>query len=193
MSGKGSINLVKDVFTTFEVARVCNANITSIKNWIEDGKIRAFRTPGGHYRIEKAVLIDFLNRYGMPNPFVTRSRKYVLVVTQDPSTVELIRRSLGREHEVEGTDDPIEAPLMIGDKKPDCLVIDLLMTGLDGIQLVTKMRENHNFNTVRIVAFTDTEDTELEHKALEDKKVNYFVRQSDGMERLNERVAQALI
>ena len=45
------MNLDKEVYTTFEVARVCNANITSIKNWIDKGELRAFRTPGGHYRI----------------------------------------------------------------------------------------------------------------------------------------------
>ena len=40
-------NLDKTVFTTFEVARVCNANITSIKNWIEKGNLRAFRSGDG--------------------------------------------------------------------------------------------------------------------------------------------------
>lgn len=187
------VNLTKEVFTTFEVAKICNANITSIKNWIEDGKIRAFRTPGGHYRIEKAVLIDFLNRYGMPNPFVARDRKFVLVVCDEPATVELIRRFLGRDHEVEGCIDPTEALLIIGDRKPDCLVVDLLMEGLNGLHLLTTMRNLHSFNTVRIVAYTDTEDTDLEHSALEDHKVSHFIRKSDGIDKLNDAISQALI
>ena len=187
------INLNKDVFTTFEVAKICNANITSIKNWIENKKIRAFRTPGGHYRIERLVLIDFLSRYDMPNPFDARRSKRVLLVCNDPGTVELVRRAVGRGNEVEGTDDPVEAALLVGDRHPDCLVIDLFMEGLNGLHLVKLIRNNHNFNNIRIVAYTDSEDTDVEHKALSDYEVDHFVRQSDGIEALNEVVKSALL
>jgi len=189
----GTVNLEKEVFTTFEVAKLCNANITSIKNWIEDGKIRAFRTPGGHYRIQRAVLRDFFNRYGMPNPFEERNQKRVLILCSDPATVELVRRSIGRNHNVEGTDDPLEAALLLGEHRPECFVLDLVMSGFDGLGFVKTIRANHNFNQVRIVAYTDTDDVDLEHAALTDQQVNYFVRQSDGIDTLNDRVKQALV
>ena len=187
-----SVNLHKEIFTTFEVAKVCNANITSIKNWIEKGKLRAFRTPGGHYRIEKAVLTDFLDRYSMPNPFVDRSRKSVLVLGTDPGTVELVRRSLGRDSDVSGTDDPFEAALLIGDIKPDCFVVDLQMKNMDGLHMVTKIRENHHFKRMAIVAYTDNDDLNFEHDA-RDKGVNQFVRASDGIEALNDKVKESLV
>lgn len=189
----GTVNLEKQVFTTFEVAKLCNANITSIKNWIEDGKIRAFRTPGGHYRIQRAVLRDFFNRYGMPNPFDERVEKHVLILCEDAATVELVRRSVGRSHQVEGTDDPLEAALLLGEQRPECFVLDLKLPGLDGMAFVKTIRSNHNFNQVRIVAYTDTDDVELEHTALANQQVNYFVRQSEGIETLNDRVKQALV
>jgi hypothetical protein len=59
----------KEIFTTFDVSRICQANIASIKNWIMKGYLKAFRTPGGHYRIQKKDLINFLRKYHMPNPF----------------------------------------------------------------------------------------------------------------------------
>ncbi|MEL6179580.1 MAG: response regulator [Myxococcota bacterium] len=195
----GEINYDKDVFTTFEVAKICNANITSIKNWIEHNKIRAFRTPGGHYRIERAVLVDFLNRYGMPNPFTARDRKRVLIVGNDPGTVELVRRAVGRDHEVEGTDDGLEAALMVGARRPDCLVIDILMDGFDGEHLLKLIRKDTTFNNTRIVAYSDTDDTELENRIKDARSntdqplVNYFVRQGDGVEKLTEAVEISLI
>lgn len=186
------VNLDKDIFTTFEVASICNANITSIKNWIEKGKLRAFRTPGGHYRIEREILEGFLNRYGMPNPFDTRVRKHVVVFCQNPATVELVRRGVGRDNTVEGTDDPMEAALMIGDRKPDCLIVDLKMEGIDAMRLVRRIREQSSLQRMQIVAFTDTDDVEFEHKAL-DQGVSLFVRASEGVDTLNERIRDALV
>ncbi|MBH23627.1 MAG: hypothetical protein CMH57_03990 [Myxococcales bacterium] len=195
----GEINYNKDVFTTFEVAKVCNANITSIKNWIEDGKIRAFRTPGGHYRIERAVLIDFLNRYGMPNPFTARDRKRVLIIGTNPGDVELVRRAVGRDHEVEGTDDGMEAALMVGERRPDCVVVDILMDGFDGERFLKLIRKNTKFNNTRLIVYSDTDDADLEARVKEERSssgqplANYFVRQSDGIDKLTEAVEISLI
>ena len=185
------VNLSKDVFTTFEVAKICNANITSIKNWIEDGQIRAFRTPGGHYRIEKEVLVDFLNRFGMPNPFLKRDQKRILIFCDDPATVELVRRSVGRECDVEGTDNFIEAALLIGDKKPNCLVLEMKKGDDSTNKLVDKIRDNYTFNQVRIVAYAG--EGVAPEDLPEDRQIEYFVRQSDGIEKLSDKVRQALV
>ncbi len=37
--------------TTGEVAQVFEVSATAVKKWIQQGKLRAVRTPGGHFRI----------------------------------------------------------------------------------------------------------------------------------------------
>ena len=37
--------------TTGEVGRACGVTAGAVKKWIRQGKIRAIRTPGGHFRI----------------------------------------------------------------------------------------------------------------------------------------------
>lgn len=60
------VDLTKDLFTTYEVGRICASNIASVKNWVAKGMFGgrgAFRTPGGHIRIHKTALKDFLVKY----------------------------------------------------------------------------------------------------------------------------------
>ncbi len=185
------LNLDKEIFTTFEVAKLCNANITSIKNWIEKNKLRAFKTPGGHYRIERDVLKTFLDEYGMPNPFRDRTDRKVMVLCKEPATVELVRRGVGRDVQVEGTDDPIEGALMVGAMQPDCLIIDVLMEGSGGLHMVRKIREHNQFNRTRIIVYSNTDDVDLEHDARE-AGVNHFIRTTEGIDALKERVIKEL-
>lgn len=186
------MNLNKEIFTTFEVAKLCNANITSIKNWIEKGKLRAFRTPGGHYRIEKAVLEDFLNRYGMPNPFEDRDAKSALIICNDPATVELVRRAQGRSTNVEGTEDPIEAALLIGDRKPNCVVIDFSIENFDAMNFIKIIRANHNFKRMQIVAYAQESNEAFEDEARK-AGISYIVLHSEGLESLNARISEAIV
>jgi excisionase family DNA binding protein len=48
------------------VAKRCGVSNTTVLRWISAGQLPAFRLPGGHYRIERSDLSDFLARYHMP-------------------------------------------------------------------------------------------------------------------------------
>ncbi len=185
------VNLEKEIFTTFDVAKICHVNITSIKNWIEQGKIRAFRTPGGHWRIEKKTLMDFLDRHGMPNPFIKRHTKQLVVVTSDPALTERLRRAMGREVEVTGAYNALEAAFFSGCLMPECVVVDLKLEGLDGLEFVKIVRSVPRFNQTRITAFTNTDSVDFEHEARA-AGVDDFVRHTDGFDALVVEVGSAL-
>ncbi len=48
------------------IAKHCGVSNTTVLRWITAGQIPAFRLPGGHYRIGREDLSQFLVRYGMP-------------------------------------------------------------------------------------------------------------------------------
>lgn len=58
----------KQSYTTFEVARICNVQPSSIIKWSKKGNIKAYTTPGGHRRIEHKYLIEFMKKYKFPIP-----------------------------------------------------------------------------------------------------------------------------
>lgn len=54
----------KHYLTTGEVAQVFEVSATAVKKWIEQGKLRALRTPGGHYRITRQDFQRFRKAHG---------------------------------------------------------------------------------------------------------------------------------
>jgi excisionase family DNA binding protein len=185
---QNSVNIAKDVFTTFDVAKICNANITSIKNWIERGKLDAFRTPGGHYRIKKQILRDFLDLYEMPNPFDALTKKSIVVLNNDPGVIDLIKNIVGEETEVVGTTSPISAAILLGDTKPDCVVIDLSLA--NSFELVEKIRAYDTLTGTSIISYTE-KGAELGSGAKADH-VDKFALPSEGVDHLCQLIREEM-
>ncbi|MBA2664757.1 MAG: helix-turn-helix domain-containing protein [Bradymonadaceae bacterium] len=185
------MNLDKEVYTTFEVAKICNANITSIKNWIEQGELRAFRTPGGHYRVERKVLDDFLNRHGMPNPFAMRERRRVLLVHRDHELLVRLRGQLGESHDYDSTADPVDALLKIGQWKPDAAVIDVSIGGIDAVGLCQRVRAHAELRPVDLIIVHNFD--EPFDQSVRDAGANYTVKGEASEGAIIEAVRRALL
>ncbi len=53
-------------YTTHEAARILGVSLPTVVNWIKARRLRCHRTPGGHRRIAREDLADFMLRHGMP-------------------------------------------------------------------------------------------------------------------------------
>ncbi len=60
--------LDKRVFTTGEVADLLHIHQTTVIDWAKKGLVKAYRTPGGHRRVEVGALLSFLSEHKMPVP-----------------------------------------------------------------------------------------------------------------------------
>jgi excisionase family DNA binding protein len=49
-----------------DVASHCMVSKTTVRRWIENGKLRALRLPSGHYRINSVDYRRFLASCGIP-------------------------------------------------------------------------------------------------------------------------------
>jgi excisionase family DNA binding protein len=55
------------VFTTGQVAKICNVAPRTVGKWFDEGRLRGYRIPGSQdRRIPREHLIRFLKEYGMP-------------------------------------------------------------------------------------------------------------------------------
>ena len=52
--------MIKSYLTTFQAAKLLSVSPDTILKWIKLGKVNAYRTPGGHYRIEKVHIENLL-------------------------------------------------------------------------------------------------------------------------------------
>lgn len=174
------VNLQKDVFTTFDVAKICNANITSIKNWIAGEKLSAFKTPGGHFRIERAALIEFLDQFQMPNPFAAVTRPCV-ICTRDHASHSDLRLALSRRFELFSACDTLEAALLIGEKSPIGFVQEIADLEED-TRLLSLLRSHHAFEQMTLIALVS--DTSPGEEALRLNLVDAFLLETADPEHL---------
>ena len=56
----------RDTFTTAQAARLLGVSVATVVYWIDDGRLKAHKTPGGHRRIAREDLISFAHHYEMP-------------------------------------------------------------------------------------------------------------------------------
>ena len=52
--------------TTGFIAKCCRVSKTTVLKWIESGKLKAFKLPSGHCRIDRDDFKDFVKQYEIP-------------------------------------------------------------------------------------------------------------------------------
>ena len=181
----------KAVFTTYDAARICNANIASIKNWIAKGLLRAFRTPGGHYRIKRRDLELFVQKYNMPYPFGDKTRKRVYLLGWTKRTAASVQKVV-TPHHFKGFADPMEAALCIGLERPDVLLVDLKSTRFDGEKFLKLLQGYPDTRNIQVVVYskglTQAEEMELRKRGT----IEDIVDRSEGPDCLMGALAHLL-
>jgi excisionase family DNA binding protein len=163
----------KAVFTTFEAAKLCHVSPLSIINWVNANRLPAFRTPGGHRRIRREDLARFMRENGIPLPEELRDgsgRPRVLVVDDEAPIREVIAESLARRtnpYEVTTAADGFEAGRLVATFRPDIVLLDLRMPGLDGFQVCRTIKGDSETASTVVIAMTGYHTVETEARILE--------------------------
>lgn len=124
-------------FTTEEIARICGVSRPAVVDWISRGMLRARVTEGGHRRVARAILSDFLRAQGYRVPLrVARERPLVYVLDDEEIWRQSIQTALQGDFDVEVSAPTPEALINIGKCRPDVVIFDLHMPGCDTLQLL---------------------------------------------------------
>lgn len=170
----------KSVFTTFETAKLCHVSPLSIINWVNAGRLPAFRTPGGHRRIRREDLIRFMKENGIPLPEELREGSglpKVLVVDDEASIRELLTEHLSSRrptYEVLSAADGFEAGRLVATCRPEVVLLDLKMPGLDGFQVCRTIKADPDTSNTVVIAMTGYYSPETEARILECGAIRCF-------------------
>src|SRR5215475_9965893 len=157
----------KTIYTTHEVSRLLHVNPRSVINWIEQSLLPSYRTPGGHRRIRHDDLLAFLRKHHIPTPASLIGDKFgILVVDDDREIVDLVKTFLERQgtYEISTASDGITALIEVGRVKPDLLILDIMIPGVDGVEVCRRIKADSS-NKTAIIAISGT--TERESQVLE--------------------------
>lgn len=149
---------MKKIYTTFDIAQLCNVDISTVINWIDSGKLQAYKTPGGHRRIRQDNFLQFLKSYGLPIPRgLGETRITALIVDDDPA----IRTRIidGLQTECPGIEfleagDGFTAGKLLAEKQPSLIILETKLPGLDGHGVCTLIKSDRRLKQTRIIAVT---------------------------------------
>jgi excisionase family DNA binding protein len=154
----------KSIYTTHEVSRLLHVNPRSVINWIDQSLLSSYRTPGGHRRIRRDDLLAFLRKHQIPTPESLVDEKFtVLVVDDEEEIIQIIKTFLQRQggYEVASAADGITALIEVGRVKPDLLILDIKVPGVDGIEVCRRIKANAK-NKSAIIAVSGSSEGEAE-------------------------------
>jgi excisionase family DNA binding protein len=142
--------------TLGQAAKFLGVAQSTIRKWSDQGRVPAFYTPGGHRRYRRNDLETFLARSG-PGP--RGGGALVLVVDDDPRIREFMRVNLEMEgysvREASSADEALEA---LEDQAPKLVLLDVVMPGVDGWQMLQRMQERHG--SIPVIMFSGKVDDE---------------------------------
>lgn len=184
----------KGQFGTLDVARMLGVSAMTVVRWIDKGMMPAFRTPGNHRRIRREDLRHFIRKMGFPMPdeFV-EDRWRILAVDDEPEVLDVIARCFeGYEgHYVwHSASDGVTALIEVGRVKPDLLVLDLVLPGLDGIEVCKRTKGNPHLTT-RIIAISGKATSAMRDEILS-AGADMFLEKPVSIHRLRAEVARLL-
>jgi len=86
-------------------------------------------------------------------------RGSILVVDDEPTIGEVVSRYLERAgYEARVAGDGREALRLAGDHRPDLVVLDLMLPGMDGLEVMRRLRERDAMSVILLTAKGETSD-----------------------------------
>lgn len=149
---------IKDTYSTHDVARICCVTPTTVIRWIEDGLIPAFKTVGGHRRVRREDLERVCSERGIPFTVPTGSEVgRILVIDDEPVVLDLVRdvvKELSHQFDVEVARDAFDAGRSVALFRPQLIFLDLMMPGVDGFEVCTRLKRDPQTTHTEIIAIT---------------------------------------
>lgn len=177
------------IFSALEVANLCGVVNQTAINWIRNGYLKAFTTPGGQYRIYSEDLRAFLEARGMHIPAELEAPyrddvdwSTVLIVDDDAELNDITRRFFEKkipDFAVLQAFDGFEAGRLVSEKRPGYVVLDINLPGIDGHAICRKIKEDPAFGKPFIIAVTGMDHPEEKEKMLLDGADAFFAKPLD--------------
>lgn len=143
------------LLTSYQVGNLLQVNPSSISNWIKQGRLKAYRTPGGHRRIRARDLVAFLHDQRIPVPvaLMGATPPRLLWVERDARRREALAAELGRHTDIEArvVEHVVDALVLVAELRPNVLVLESRSEGVDGVQVCEQLKRLPEATQVKVV------------------------------------------
>ena len=162
-------NSGKNFCTTQEAAKLLSVSVRTVQLWVENGLLLAWKTPGGHRRVIRESIEKLLRAKPSDSaPNVAQNSPFKILILEDDLILLRLYKVMLSEWAMQptviGVSNGIEALLLIERERPDMLMLDLTMPGIDGFQMLRILKSNPEHADMAIVVISGLSDTEVDKK-----------------------------
>jgi len=171
------MNKVSDeIFSIPQAAKRCAISRWTLMKCVNSGELKASRTPGGHYRILKEDLEDFIIKKKMyPLVHDHSSNKRILIVDDDVQVQKLLTLMLSsKKYKTETASSGFEAGAKVVKFKPDLIILDLLMPEMSGFEVCRQIKKGPETSHIKILVLTGYDSKENRDRTME-SGADYYV------------------
>lgn len=151
----------ENYYTTQGAAKLLGISVRTVQLWLDKGLLEGWKTEGGHRRITRQSVLRALESQG---PGGLDEPPAILVIEDDPAYRKLYRYELERwpcPPVVYTARNGYEGLVMLGESRPDLLICDLRMPGLDGFQIIRALDVMDSVARLSIIAVTALSPQEI--------------------------------
>jgi excisionase family DNA binding protein len=148
--------LIAEYCTTRKAAEMLGLSLGTVQQMVESGALAAWKTEGGHRRVSvESVNEQLRRRAAMPSaPRGLSAELSVLIAEDDPLLQALYAATLAKWElplALKIVGNGFEGLVQIGQQAPDLLILDLMMPGLDGFEMIRTLRANPDLREMDII------------------------------------------
>ena len=116
------------------------------------------------------------------------SKENILIVEDNPETVKLVKFILEKnDYSTISAKDGEEGLRMARERKPDLIVLDLMLPGMDGYRVCETLKADPNTKKIPVIVLTALDTGPDFEKALE-KKADWYITKPFEAQHLLKRV-----
>ena len=149
------------VFTTGDVARICQVAPRTVSKWFDTGRLKGYRIPGSlDRRIPRDSLIEFMRSHGMPLGELGAVQGGKVLIIGMPAFERAIveKLLLASGMTTSSAENAFEAGALAMEQRPQCVVIDASIGPMEARIIANYFKSAGRDSSTRVVGLVSDDE-----------------------------------